>query len=919
MSNKKITSKARNPEKSDRAAIPSLVKTKLIPPGIASDLVSRSRLDTILEQGCKLPLTLVCAPAGYGKSSLVSNWVRQLQTRHAWISLDLRDDDLIAFLSYLHAAISGVFPNSCKYLSRILHSQLLPVELISDALINDISSLPESLLLVLDDYHRIHNQAVHDLVSHILRNCPGNFHLVLIARFEPALPLASFRGAGLLGEIRASELRMNRSETRAFLEEAGGKLTAVNLDRIEQIIEGWGAGLRLLNILLQQSGDLTGKLDGIEINVDTFEQYMVSEVLAGLPQPLRRMILISSIPDRFCLPLCQALWQADPNSGDFEVDPAGLFSSIGQSGLFIIPLDGNRTWFRFHHLFQELLRANLSAECSTVEMDDLTLAATEWFDSNGYHGESLSLLCSRSWWNLAVGLIIRVRRELMNRERWHELNRWLGYLPKAVREEHAELKMLRAWIYEHQLRYQDFITLIDDIERVLGESPESVRESLSGEFHAMASARGYFRQDVKIAREHAEIALATLPESAFCERGFAMVVLLLCMQHSGENVDANKRALQSLADEDVGDEIYRARTLTGLGFINWMNVRPDQAVRYAGRLMQLGVERGLEASVTFARYLLGATYYDMNSLDLAREALEPVLDEHPPVHISNYGHSFACLMRVELAACNRARAGEVLDRFGVEATELMQHDLIQLEQNLRVEFALRCGNPADASHWARDFQANPSGFQYRFFVPELLLVRYLLAEGSEAGSCRAADLLGELEQCYRRDNVPRLLLEVLLLQAEFACLEGNLEKTRTLMRNTIDLSMPGGVVRPLLDAVSGNPQLLQFGDGDLSDGQRNFLERLKTHSNAARVMPEEPVAAGDLPEGLREPLSNREQQVLECLARRMSNKEIAKQFNIAEVTIKSHVSNIFRKLGVNRRKDAVGKADAMGLIRPQPD
>ena len=405
-------------------------------PRVTGDLINRHHLIERLNRGLDRGLTLICAPAGFGKTTLACMWLQDCARPAAWLSLDENDSDLRVFLSYLVAAIQTVFPDACPTTLGFLRApQLPPLDLVATTLVNDIADLPESFILTLDDYHAIQDNTMHELVATLIGKLPRNAHLVLASRVDPPWPLASLRAGRQMMELRADDLRFTLDEAQVFLERVVGvKLTIETVATLEGRTEGWIAALRLAALSMRGETDHAAFVQSFKGTHRDMTDYLTTEVLSQQPQPIQDFLLRTSILDRFCAPLCDAILDDRRSAIDEEPSSSliGLSSSVAgpsspsqaildeldQANLFLVPLDHERRWYRYHHLFQDLLRRRLQAQMNAEELASLHSRASAWLRDNGLIEEALRHAMAAGDLEGAAQLVEDSRHDLLNREDW---------------------------------------------------------------------------------------------------------------------------------------------------------------------------------------------------------------------------------------------------------------------------------------------------------------------------------------------------------------------------------------------------------------------------------------------------------------------------------------------------------------------
>ncbi|MDX2439919.1 MAG: AAA family ATPase, partial [Desulfobacterales bacterium] len=434
-----------------------LLLTKLHKPSIPKHYLHRQRLRDKINQHRQGPFTLVSAPAGYGKSTLISSWLESCEVPSAWVSLDREDNDLNVFLSYLLAAVQGLFPDaSCETRAMLKAAESPSVTLLARNLINELDSINESFIIVLDDYHVIKDKDLHYLLAELLKYPPKPLHLVVVSRRDPFLPLNKIRAKDQMMEIRANDLRFSNEESSAFLE----KFLGVSLDKktvavVEKKTEGWITGLRLAVLTLRNQSDRDLFLKNLPEDNRYALDYILSEVLSKYSPVMQEYLLSMSILNRFSASLCEAVYTHYNTSNTEKMTGQEYIARLEQDNLFVIPLDDEQVWFRYHHLFQTLLQRLLKLRFKQDGINALHKRASEWFAENGLIEEALHHALDGGDTAFAVQLVAQNRHDLLNQEQWTRLRRWLNLLPHDCIEENPELLITQAWFLWNSMRFPE--------------------------------------------------------------------------------------------------------------------------------------------------------------------------------------------------------------------------------------------------------------------------------------------------------------------------------------------------------------------------------------------------------------------------------------------------------------------------------
>ena len=370
-----------------------LIRTKLYRPQVTDQIVCRRRLHERMDLGLQMPLTVVAAPAGYGKSVLVSHWAEELERPCAWLSLNTSESDLRLFSDYLLAAVKSCFPKACAQSETVVRSpNPIVIQTLGACLLNDLDEIDEDFVLVLDDYHRIERgSAVHDLLSFLLEHPPANLTLVITTRHDPPLPMASLRAKNMVTEIRLDDLRFSDPETAEMLGLATGKAFSDHARaNLERQLEGWAAGLHLVSLAVRNTEDPDAFLESLHGGLPHTQEYLLQEVLNAQSSEVRDCLLKCSIFDRFCKQVFDAACTADSTPETTGLNGKEFVGLLQQSNLFVIPLDTEGEWFRFHQLFQDILRKQLERHAEPADITALHGRASVWFENQGLVEEAIS-------------------------------------------------------------------------------------------------------------------------------------------------------------------------------------------------------------------------------------------------------------------------------------------------------------------------------------------------------------------------------------------------------------------------------------------------------------------------------------------------------------------------------------------------
>ncbi len=901
-----------------------LLRTKFYRPSLPSDLVDRPRLIDQLNCGLDGPLTLITAPAGYGKSILTRAWLNTCERPSAWLSLDETIDDLGVFLAYFVAAIRTIFPGTLRQTETLLAAiNLPPLSVLVGSLINELDELERDFVLVLDDYHTIHQPEIHDLLNTLLRPPAQRMHLVLIARKDPPLPKSLLLARKQLNEVRLTDLRFSADETAAFMQNAlGSPLPAAAIAALADRTEGWIASLRLAALTLRYSPDTDSRVAELQAleHDRNLTDYLMSEVLAQTPPAIADFLLKTAILDRMCDPLCAALL----GRADFEGRDQTPLEWLEQNNLFIVALDNERRWYRYHHLFRTFLRDRLERRCDAVEVARLHARAGAWFAGQDLLEEALQHALQGHDTPAAVRLMAEHRHALMDAEEWHFHERMLHMFAAETVTAHADLTLMAAWVARYA-RFFDLGRVLELLDRAaslaaqMPDQPEHARH-LQGEIDTLRitvviEAAGDPETVIGLGQQ----ALATTPRAWYYVRAIAWLWLAVAYQMAGR-LD---QAYAALAEGQAEDGATRARVAASRGFVEWIAGNLPAIPPLASRFRAVSETHHQNESLGWAHLLLSSVAYQHNDLQTAETHAKALEDMRylctPMAYLqSAFVYTSICQAR---GLPDEARAK--LDLAVTFLRETRSEGLLLLAQAFQMELVARQGDLGAASEWATTIGPHlPLTLMPYYYAPQLTLPKILLAQDTPASRKQAAAELSRLYAFVTATHNTCFTIEVLALEALLYHAQGNEPSALIALEQAVTLAQPGGFVRVFVDLGPTLAALLgRLAAKGVTGNARGYIDQILRAFAAARSSPQ-PVkpphawatAQATAQAAMIEPLSRREQQVLELLAQRMTAKEIAQKLVVSDQTVKRHRANVYQKLGVHTRGDAIAAAVALGIL-----
>ena len=901
-----------------------VLATKLFVPPLRRDLVLRQRLIDQLNLVGPRKLTLISAPAGFGKTTLVSEWIMNCGQPVAWLSLDEGDNDLARFLSYLIEALQSIESGIGESLLATLQShQPLQTETILTTLLNEISAINQHGVLVLDDYHAIDSKLIDEVLTFFVEHLPPQIHLVISTREDPRLPLARLRARGQLTELRAADLRFTPAEAADFLNRVMGlNLSAENISALESRTEGWIAGLQLAAISMQGLPDAANFIQSFTGSHRFVLDYLIEEILQRQPENIQTFLLRTSFLDRMCGPLCDAVLDASSGFGQETLE------YLERANLFIVPLDEERRWYRYHHLFGDLLRQRFG---QTRELVEYHLRASAWFEANQDLGEAFQHA-------LAAGAFEQSAR--LTEAAWQRMERnfqtlaWLGWvkkLPDEVICSRPWLCVQIGWAYSDVGEVGPSETYLQHAERALaGMNDQEEFKSLSGNIALIRAGNAQIEGDLLETVRYAELSIQIIPENEPLIRSQAAITLGFTQWAVG-NVEASLQAMHTWMDDmqKLGNQMYAIASAFVVGDMQLTLGHLGAAEITLWHAIQQAATLGQEAVVVTAHHHLGLAMLAHERGDDAAlaERLQTVAELGQRTTLIDWPYRWGLAQaRLKesigewddaLKSLDEAKRGYVKNPI----------PMLQPVEARKARIHIKQGRLDKAQVWARERGLSITDeASYLNEYEHLTLARTRLAECSFEGVGPLLERLLALAETQKRTGS---MIEILLTQAILCQVQGDQTRALAALERALALAEPEGYLRIFVD--EGEPLRLMILDFRLQIEKQErpgnhplfgYINRLLAAFPApVQAIPQSKTLAPHASAGVTkqrseivDPLSERELEVLKLLRSELSGPEIAQRLVVSLNTFRTHTKSIFIKLGVNNRRAAIRRAEELDLF-----
>lgn len=903
-----------------------LLTTKLHIPYLRSTVVQRSRLVTWLEHGRDRKLTLISAPAGFGKTTALSEWITHCGCPVGWVSLDEQDRDWVSFLTYFVAALQSIEPHIGESVLEVLQVSPAPSpHAVLTALVNEIDRIPQRFMLILDDYHTLDSPSIDEMLLFLLDHLPSHMHLVIATREDPLLPLARLRAQNRLTELRAADLRFTLEETDDFLNRRLGlQLDSDDIWALQTRTEGWITGLQLAGLALQGNVS-TQRVDASDF-IRAFTgshrfvlDYLVEEVFQRQEEHIRQFLLFTAILDRLNGALCDAVL------GDITASGQDILETFEHANLLIVPLDENRHWYRYHHLFGEVLRARL-LKAYPEQVAILHQRASAWYERNGFLSDAIHHAFAAGDVARAGALIERIWPSIRRTRQEAIFLPWVKALPDSLIRQRPVLSVVCAWALMDAGELDASEARLRDAEYLLDTMPEDMVIVDEEQFRSLpasiANARAYRAQalnDIPSTVMYTQLALDLLPQDAAYERGTTIALLGLAYWTDGKLEQAYQSFAQGLDYlQRGGGLLIRMGGTIILAHIREAQGHLYQAVKLYEQSLQLSAMHESPLNATAEMYLgMSELYLQQGNLPKAVAEFTTGLKLRERASLPGYEYLW-CMVEASL---KRAEGDFDAALSLLNTAERLYYRSpipnIRPIAAMRARIFIAANRLPEALAWVRERHLSVDDYlSYLHEYESLTLVRVLLAQHRHTGESAhlndAVKLLARLLQAAEASDRMRSILEISMLQALAFLAQGDSPAALKALILALNLAEGEGYVQLFVDEGAAMLTLMEK------------AVALEVHRYATLVLnawggedvPMIPTLSrlANTQFLLIEPLSEREIEVLRLLKTELSGPEIADMLGVALSTVRTHTKSIYSKLNVGSRRAAVNRAEQLNLI-----
>ncbi|MBN3522037.1 hypothetical protein JYB62_18680 [Algoriphagus lutimaris] len=860
-----------------------MLNTKLNRPTLSNDLLHRTYLVEKLEKSSHLPLILLSAPAGYGKSVLVSQWLNYYQKDYSWLSLDESMNDTSIFISYLIDTLerSGDSKKIQKIFKNKQEIYFLTWDAIINRIINSVNEIQENLRLVLDDYHLIKNLEIHQLVKALIKENLDNLQVVIITRWDPPFQLKELRLYNRMLELRMRELRFEKSEIYQFLSSAKDiRFSDSEIDLFLENTEGWILAIRMY-LMAKSFSNSNNEKELLNQDLDRL-MFHISE---NIDQKFFKTMQLCSLFDQFDKELINAVCRcAYPDSCSAET----FLSKLIELNFFLIPIRGAHEKFRFHHLIGNILKRQLEGTEPAL-VNSIYNDMSVWFSDNGFADEAIQYSIQAKNYTLTCKLIKTHREVFLEKGEWWVLQRWIKNIPRQIRNAHIDILLTELIICEETWNLVDFSSILEVLDALGIEN--SNPKNLSQYLHHLGYYFTFVSPNPKKAAESLERSISLCHDESYMLSGRSELILACSKQMQGLTI----LALKSLEDFQGKSEPFsktHIRAVHGKVFIHILSGNFESAINEAKRLQFLVQDTGLRSLEGWSFYFQGNVAFQCYNEPEAMSELKGAVKFKGLFNLRTYFDALAGLIILSSLKGNEKATESFLLEMSQMAINMIDPKFQYYFDSVKARLSWHHGQGEKELDWALQDWVKVRTGNYLFLidVPELTKLRIIVSHGSIQLVTEAIEVIETLETSLNEIYNKYHIVDITLLKAIAEYRIGNAESAEKFLEKALLLAESAEISRPIFEVYQVMPEL--FNLVNTSSKSYHALVRLGLIKSTAKYNPENL--------NLKE-LTIREQEIVKLIAIGLRNKEIADQLHISTVTVKSHLTNIYRKLDVYNR------------------
>ena len=875
-----------------------ILNTKLQKPFLPDDFIPRKKLLEYLNQNINRPLTLVSAGAGFGKSTFISSWLNNINFKNCWFSIDEQDNDIRTFLSYFIVSIQTIVPDFGTNIYRNIFSpNINSLDVLTNNFINELSDLHDDIIVVLDDFQNIKNLEITNLISNILKYPPKQFHIVIISRIDPPLPLYKLRAANKMKDIRSSHLRFNNNEIKIFLHNSLTNEDYI-ISQFNDKFEGWITGIRLLKIHLSYTNYNIHKLEKFINNINLSEIYFIEELIKHLDDKTLQFLLQTAVLQKFNSELADFVL----STKDITFNSENIVKDLLKRNLFLINLDENNKWFRYHHLFQDTLQNELNKNYNKQKIIKLHKNAVEWYIKNNLFEEAFYHILQIDNSEKIADFIRSNMYMPLNINKWFILEKWLKHIPDNIINKCPVLITAEMWVMQHKGLYWGIPELINKVEQIKDNNIK-LYNSIKHQLVFFKAVINFWTGNIEESIEQFYFVKNKIALDKLGALSLSTIYFATASQLIGSGARVYKEIQIEISRNNLPVD-YKIILLASLVYMKLLEGDLYTAEQITKQIEELSVDLNNNFYVAWYEFFMGYIALQQFRINEAlshyRNSLKLIymLNTHAPID------AFAGVLITLNLTDNNADFEKINSELTTFVYEWSNPAYNTIAYSLKAHLALLNNNLQQAYKEFKkvDLAFNTKTIIFNIEVPNITYCKLLLTENTIQKTNKAINKLIELKDfVVKLNNIPQTI-EILILLSHAYYKNENLIKALDNLTKAVILAEKGHIIYPFVEQAKITNVLLQ----KITSNNKNVTEfisllitSISTNNNIIKI----------------EDLSNRELDVINLLAQRLSNQDIADKLFISTSTVKRHTINIYRKFGVNKRQKAVEKAIKLNLIK----